>query len=81
MEFEKEEIEKEIFNLDLNKASQNSNIPIKIVKKNVDIFCDFVCTSFNDFVKRQNFLEILNLKILSFHSRNIKKILKETTDQ
>ena len=37
--------------LNANNASQNSDIPIKIVKQNVDIFCGFVCTSFSSSVK------------------------------
>ena len=52
---EKEETEKEILNLDANKTSQNSEFPIKIVKKNVDLFCDFVYTSFNNSVKTSKF--------------------------
>ena len=51
LEVDKKEIEKEILNLNANNASQNSDIPIKIVKQNVDIFCGFVCTSFSSYVK------------------------------
>ena len=34
-------IEKEIHNLKINKASQNSDIPAKIIKENVDILAEF----------------------------------------
>ena len=34
-------IEKEIHNLKINKAPQNSDIPTKIIKENVDIFAEF----------------------------------------
>ena len=34
-------IEKEIHNLKMNKASQSSDIPTKIIKENVDICADF----------------------------------------
>ena len=34
-------IKKEIYKLKTNKASQRSNVPHKIIKKNVDIFADF----------------------------------------
>lgn len=33
-------------NLGTNKASHNSNTSMKIVKESIDIFSDFVCTSF-----------------------------------
>ena len=34
-------IEKEIHNLKMNKASQSSDIPTKIIKENVDILLNF----------------------------------------
>ena len=40
-------IEKEIDNLKINKASQCSNLPTKILKENVDIFADFLWKSIN----------------------------------
>ena len=46
----KKEIEKEILRLDANKASQNSDILIKLSKENVDILSNFVCTSFNSYI-------------------------------
>ena len=38
MEVEKKEIENEILNPNANNASQNCDIPMKIVNKNIDIF-------------------------------------------
>ena len=38
-------IEKEIHNLKMNKASQSSDIPTKIIKENVDIFAEFLWKS------------------------------------
>ena len=46
--------------MDVNKASQSSDIPTKIVKENVDIFGNFVCTSFKNTIKSSCFYE--NLK-------------------
>ena len=60
LEVKKKEIEMEILNLDANKASQKSDIPIKVVKDNVDIICDFVCASFNSSVKTAKFHGNLN---------------------
>ena len=42
----KNKILAEIQNLDNEKACQKSNIPVKIIKDNMDIFSDFV---FHDF--------------------------------
>ena len=38
IEVDQKQIEKEILNLDVNKASQNSDILIKVVKENTNIF-------------------------------------------
>ena len=43
----KEEIQREILNLDPTKASQANDIPIKIIKENVDIICDIIYNDFN----------------------------------
>ena len=41
------DIEKEILNLNGIKASQNSDMPTKVIKENSDIFRSFLCTSVN----------------------------------
>ena len=43
----KKDIEKEILNLNVVKASQDSDIPTKIIKKNSDIFFDILFKEFN----------------------------------
>ena len=52
---DKEEILKEILNLDASKACQDTDIPTKILKENADVFVDFLHTSFNKFVKKSEF--------------------------
>ena len=42
IEVDQKDIEKEFLKLDVNKASQSSDIPTKIVIENVDIFADFI---------------------------------------
>ena len=42
-------------NLKANKASQISDIPIKIVMDTIDIFSDFVCTSCTSPIKTSEF--------------------------
>ena len=50
-ELEKEEIQREVHNLNNNKASQHSDIPTKIIKNNSDIFSDFLYVSINSSIK------------------------------
>ena len=49
------EIETEIGLLKLNKASQYSDIPTKIIKKNSGIFSNFICESINNSIKSSIF--------------------------
>ena len=60
VEVDQQQIEKKILKLDANKASQSSDIPIKTVKENIDVFSDFLCSSFNSSIKLSKFSE--NLK-------------------
>ena len=39
------EVEKEILKLDKTKASRKTDIPIRIIKENIDILTDFLCRS------------------------------------
>ena len=55
----KEEILKEILNLDASKACQDTDVPTKILKENADIFADFLHSSFNEFVKKLEFPSVL----------------------
>ena len=73
---DKKEIEKEILKLDANKTSQNSDIPIKLLKKNVDIFSDFVCTSFNSSTNISKFPENLKLADITPAYKKGKKDIK-----
>ena len=59
IEIDQKQIEKEILKLDVNKASQSSDIPIKVLKENSDIFSNFLCNSFNNSIKLSTFSEIL----------------------
>ena len=42
---EKEEILKELNSLDINKTTQNTDIPTKIIKKNPATFGDFISSN------------------------------------
>ena len=43
-----EETEKEVNNFQIKKTSQKSNIPLKIIKENVDIISYFLYRNFNN---------------------------------
>ena len=60
-EVDKDKIKKEINRLNKNKASQKSDIPIKIIHDNVDIFADFIAESFKGAIKTSNFSNCLKL--------------------
>ena len=48
-------IEKEIHNLKINKTSQSSDIPTKIIKENFDIFAEFLWKRINSSIKSSIF--------------------------
>ena len=48
-------IEKEIRNLKMNKASESSDMPTKIIKQNVDIFAKFLWEIINSSIKSSTF--------------------------
>ena len=56
-----------------NKASQKSDIPIRITKDNVDIFADFLCETVNCTIKTSNFRSCLKLAdITPLHKKGRK---------
>ena len=72
-EVDQKDIEKEILKLDVNKASQSSDIPTKIVIENVDIFGDFICTSYNNTVKSSQFYQNLKLADITPGKKDMKE--------
>ena len=71
------EIETEIRLLKLNKASQYSDIPTKIIKENSDIFSNFICESINNSIKSSIFPSCLkHVDVTPLH-KNCNKSLKE----
>ena len=55
----REEILREILKLETSKACQDTHIPTKIIKENVDVFADILLASFDDFVEKSNFASSL----------------------
>ena len=72
-----EDIKKDILRLDKNKASQHSDIPIKIIKENLDIFADFLCTNINSSFKSSSFPSCLKMADVTPLHKKGKKDLKE----
>ena len=64
------EIEKELQNLGCSKASQDSDIPTKIIKDNIGIFVPVLLTEFNESLKLNRFPH-------SMKSANITPVFKK----
>ena len=72
-EVNNEKIAKEIRRLNKNKASQKSDIPIRIIKENADIFAEFLCETVNSAIKSSNFPNSLKLAdITPLHKKGRK---------
>ena len=66
-------IEKKIDNLKINKASQRSDIPTKIIKENVDIFAEFLWKTISSAIKSSTFLSWLkSTDVTPFHKKGKK---------
>ena len=66
---------KKILKLDVNKASHSSDIPVKGLKENSDIFSNFLCNSLNNSIKLSTFPEILkHTDITPFYKKGKKDI-------
>ena len=75
------EIETEIRLLKLNKASQYSDIPTKIIKKNSEIFSSFICESINSSIKSSIFPSCLKHANITPLHKKCNKSLKKTIGQ
>ena len=75
-----EDLQKQIWRLDNKKASQNFNIPTKIIKENADIFAEYFCSSVNGLIKSSIFPSCLKVAdIISIHGVH-KKDKKDTKE-
>ena len=53
------DIEDKAMNLNNSKASQDSDIPVKFIKDNLDIFKKIICQELNSFVKVRRFPSLM----------------------
>ena len=52
---DKNTVLKEIRSLSTTKPSQDTDLPVKILKENADYFAEFICVRFNDSVNSSKF--------------------------
>ena len=76
-EVDKDKIKKEINRLNKNKASQKSDIPIKIIHDNIDIFADFIAESFKGAIETSNVSNCLKLADITSLYKKGRKYNKE----
>ena len=53
-----EEVYKEMRKLSTRKSVQSTDIPIRVLKENADIFADYICGFFNESIKKSTFPSI-----------------------
>ena len=69
-----EEIENELTKLDMQKASQDTDIPTKIVKENADIVGDFIYQNFNNAIASSVFpVNLKNANITPIHKKDSRE--------
>ena len=72
-----EKVEKQILKLDKTKASRKADIPTRIIKANIDIFADILCTSINSAIKSLSFPSSLKLAGVTPMHKKGRKDMKE----
>ena len=77
---EKVDILKEIKMLLSNKATQNTDIPTKLIKDNADIFAEFVFISLNKCIEQSVFPSKLKLANITPVHKKTQKAQKKITD-
>ena len=69
---EKNTVLKEIRNLKTNKAVQDTDIPVKVLKENADFFAEHICLQFNEMICSSKFPS-------SFKFANVTPVFKNGT--
>ena len=77
----KEEIFRDIFNIDVSKACQDTDIPSKIIKENADSFASLLHSSFNTSVTNSEFPSVLKQANITPVFKKGRDILMITIDQ
>ena len=77
----KEEILKELNNLKLKKATQNTDIPTKTIMENFDIFGDLIFSNLNGCVNTSLYPLLLKMANITLVYKKDSKVQKVITDQ
>ena len=77
LELIRKKSKKKLKKLDVNKASQRSDIPTKIIKENIDIFGDFIGKSYNNTIKASQFYRNLKPADITPAHKKGKKDMKD----
>ena len=77
----KEDVIKEIENLDASKASQEDDVPTKTIKENSDIFSNFIYQSFNNMIDVCIFPTSLKLANITPVYKKAQRIQRKITSQ
>ena len=77
---EKKDIFDQIMKLKHKKATQDSDIPVKVLKENADFFAEYLYMFFNEAIESSKFLSSLNKLILCQFSKNVAETRKRTVD-
>ena len=77
----KEEILKELNNLKIKKATQNTDIPTKTIMENFDIFGDLIFSNLNGCVNTSLYQLLLKMANITLVYKKDSKVQKVITDQ
>ena len=77
----KEEILKELNNLKIKKATQNTDIPTKTIMENFDIFGDLIFSNLNGCVNTSLYPLLLKMANITLVYKKDSKVRKVITDQ
>ena len=75
------DVKKEIRKLDPRKATQTTDIPVRILKQNSDVFGNYICDFFNECVDKGVFPSILKMLILHLFLKKVLEDQKTITDR
>ena len=77
----KEHVLEEIQMLDSSKAIQESDIPVKLIKENSDLFAEIICKYFNESLEKSKFPDCLKLANVTPVSKRVHVRQKMIIDQ
>ena len=77
---DKNTVLKEIRDLSTTKASQDTDLPVNILKENADYFAEFICIQFNNSVNSSKLPSSFKCANIAPFSKINQETIKQTTD-